>query len=235
MSLQSIAESIRNLNDKKEKAIQYENEFVESNNKFHRQFEGNLDRYIISGILCIAVLIFDFWVSERSLHYLAYYLGIKVQFIAILFTLIDAGLAILANGSFGANSWNLEISKKRWRAVLIILGIIKLVLFVMMVVFDDPSNQFTLSSILEKNIITQALFITVVYSVLTYAGFGLWFLIGLVYFGTWKFLLSDPSKIELDLRKHWDHFKKFCLDNKLDPKQESEEFGIVQIVKQYWN
>ena len=134
MDLQVIADNIFSLKDKLDNAKLYQNKYDDGYKDFAEVFSEKKGGYLVQGIICLAVLIFDFWVSEKSLLYLSQILIIKVEFIAILFSLLDGGIAILASG--GLSGTNLVLRKRlqrTWRPVLIVLAIAKIILFTILI------------------------------------------------------------------------------------------------------
>ncbi|MGB9771123.1 MAG: hypothetical protein ACPLX7_03995 [Candidatus Kapaibacteriota bacterium] len=174
-------------------------------------------RFIVGGILCLLVLIFDFWVSHRSLEYLSDIIRVPKEFLALLFSILDGFLAIYASGGLaGFDSSKKEFHKKSGVPILILLGLVKIALFVILVInkyteIDPNTSQevFTLSTADTIKIIgPQVIFVTIVYSILGTNGFGLWYIFGLAYFGFYKLLLLNPDSLKFQLRKKFNNLKE---------------------------
>jgi len=237
MDLQVIAENILSIKNKLESAKHYLDEYKKKYDEFVEVFQENKGAYLVQGIICIAVLIFDFWVSEKSLLYLAQILRIKVEFIAILFSLLDGGIAILASGGLAGTNLNIRKNMQRtWRPVLVVLAVVKIILFSILIytsyymVDVDGRVIFQLGTWdMIKILVPQIFFVAVVYFVLGKAGFGLWYVVGRMYFGLWKFLLSDPDQLEAKLKEQCNDFKATVENFKLDVFQIAKKYNIENL------
>lgn len=239
MDLQVIVDNIFSLKNKLDSAKHYLNEFNKKFNDFVEVFQDNKGGYLVQGIICIAVLIFDFWVSEKSLLYLAQILRIKVEFIAILFSLLDGGIAILASGGLaGTNLIVRRKLQKTWRPVLIALAIVKIILFSILIYtsyyFLDVDGKVIFQWgpwDMMKILVPQIFFVAVIYFVLGRAGFGLWYVVGTIYFGLWKFLLSDPIQEEAKLKEQCNDFKSTAENFGLNVLETAQQFNIKEFFK----
>ena len=245
MELQEIVESINNLNQKLDESKHYLSEFKKKFNSFIEVFPSNKGTYLVLGIICLAVLIFDFFISEKSLLYLSDIIKIRVFFLALIFTILDGGIAILASGGLaGANLVKANSMKKIWRPILILLAIIKLILFGVLVYNSYYGGDIYGNEIIPlgswemvKIIIPQVFFVAITYFVLGKAGFGLYYIVGIAYFGVLKFLLSNPMMFENKLYDKCMEFKQSVgsYNNQPDAviiEEEIKNFGIQEI---YWN
>lgn len=232
--LNEIADNIKSLENKLTDANRYDAEYIRKFNDFEDSFQEKKGMYLIYGVICLAVLVFDFWISEKSMEYLSIILGISVALIALIFTFIDGGLAILASGGLaGNNSVKVKKWQKQWTPILIIMAVIKIALFIGLLFThynSETSSQMGLSENL-KIILPQILFVIIVYSVLGKAGFGLWYVVGLAYFALRKFLLPNSISIENKLKEEISDFHKTCERYKIDAKQTAREFQIDGISK----
>lgn len=239
MDLQVIVDNIFSLKNKLESAKHYLNKFNKKYNDFVEVFQENKGGYLVQGIICLAVLIFDFWVSEKSLLYIAQILRIKVEFIAILFSFLDGGIAILASGGLaGTNLILRKKMQKTWRPVLIVLAVVKIILFSILIytsyymVDGDGRVIFQLGTWdMPKILVPQIFFVAVIYFVLGKAGFGLWYVVGTMYFGLWKFLLSNPIQEEAKLKEQCNDFKSTAENFGLDVLQTAKQFNIEDLFK----
>lgn len=241
MDLQIIADKITSIKSNLDSARHYLTEFNKKYNDFFEVFQEHKGTYLVQGIICLAVLLFDFWVSEKSLWYLFQIIRVKVEYLAILFSLIDGGIAILAIGGLaGTNLILRKKMQKTWRPVLIILAIIKVILFFILIynyyihVDENGKVLFELGSLgMIKTILPQVFFIAIIYFVLGKAGFGLWYVIGTFYFGTWKFLLASPIQEETKLNEQINDFKTTSENFGLDVIQTAKQFNVNTFFDNY--
>ena len=239
MELQVIADNIFTLKSKLERVKSHLEEYKEKYNSFVEVFEENRSGYIIQGIICIAVLVFDFWVSEKSLLYLAQILRIKVEFIAIVFSFLDGGIAILASGGLsGTNLVSRKKLQKTWRPILFILAFVKIILFALLIytsyymVDIDGKVIFQLETWdMLKILVPQVFFVALIYFVLGKAGFGLWYISGVVYFSVWKFLLSNPDQEEAKLKEQCNDFKGISESFGLNVFETAKHYNIDNLFK----
>lgn len=224
-----LKDKVANIRKLYEKLILAEKHFENFTNKKQEFLELFLHekpgRYVVGGILCILVLIFDFWVSHRSLEYLSDIIRVPKEFLALLFSILDGFLAIYASGGFaGFDSHKKDIHRKSGVPVLFLLGIVKIILFVILVVnkyteIDPNTSQeiFTLSTSDTIKIIgPQVFFVIIVYSILATNGFGLWYILGLGYYGIYRFLLQNPETLRFKLRNLFNNLKELLSNSGKD-------------------
>jgi len=201
--LEPLANKISKIRSYIPRATEAVQKLKEDKLKFFGAFQGQLGKYAVEGVICFLVLLFDFWVSSKSLHFLAQLVRIHVGFIAFIFSILDGGVAILASGGFAINVIDQIKFKKMWRPILWGLAVIKIVLFTFLVVNSsiiiDPITNQTVYGIGSKEVITnilpQAGFIILVYAVLHFAGFGLWYVVGNIIYACREFLISKPEHL----------------------------------------
>jgi hypothetical protein len=220
--LADIGFDIRKTYEKLKSAREANEKYLKKKEEFFEIFtEEKKGRYIVGGLLCILVLIFDYWVSHNTLEYLAEIIRIPREALALLFSLVDALLAIFASGGLaGANSRRKAIHRKAGLPILILLGAVKILLFIFLVINRyteiDPITQqeiYILSFFDTLKIIgPQVLFVAIVYSILGLMGFGLWYILGIILYWVYKELLSKPLDYELKLQKLFHYFKENAKD-----------------------
>jgi len=240
MDLSKISTECKNLNLKLENSQKYNNEILKKEEDFDNIFTESKNINLIKGLLCLAVLTFDFMVSLKSFLYLSDLLRIKVGFLALLFSLLDGGVAILASGGLaGANPHRKKRMQNTWRPFLVLLALIKLVLFTLYVyntniieVEGEVLFQLTTSEML-KLLIPQTIFVIIIYLMLGIAGLGLWYIVGKIYYAILKLLQNDPKQIEKKLRDKLDEFKTTAEEYKIDFLEAIKEYGIESIYNKY--
>jgi hypothetical protein len=175
-------------------------------------------------------------VSVRTMLYLSDILRIKVEFIAIIFSILDGFIAILASGGFARIQHQKEKMQRRYRPILVLLAIVKITLFLVYLYNSnltvENGEMISQLSTLEflRILIPQVLFIVVIYLVLGIAGFGLWFIVGRVWYGVYKFLLTNPGDIEINLKKKCRYFVSVAEEYKLDYIEYAKKFNIYELL-----
>lgn len=232
MDIDGLASNIKKLSIKIKEANHSNSKFSEKYQSFHKVFDENIGWYLIQGLLCIIVLLFDFWISENSMQYLSKLIRIKVQFIALVFTLVDGGIAILASGGLaGDNNLSRRNMRKTWQPILIVLGIVKIILFVFLI-YSKYEDQLGMFQTIEV-ILPQVLFVIIIYFVLSKAGFGLWYILGKLYYGFWSLLLLDQNKLANEQNENCIDFQTLAHNQNIDPLTKARELGIIEIYNEY--
>jgi hypothetical protein len=238
--LENIKSDILKLENNLINSEKHQKKYEDKLSDFNKLFEENKGFYIVQGLICIAVLIFDFFVSTNTLQYLAQILKISVEFLAVIFSLLDGGIAILASGGLaGTNTVIQKKMRRTWRPVLFLLGFVKIVLFGVLIyntyyIVVADQVMFELSSFdLLRIVVTQIIFILIIYAVLTKAGFGLWYLCGGFYYSIWKFLLSEPDYLKAKLKEELIDFRTTCENYKLDFRDTLKKFDLEATFDKY--
>ena len=222
MELQDIANDIESLKRRYDRVKQSNEKHSNKYLDFQKIFSENKSIYIIQGIICIAALVFDFWVTSTSIEYLTNVINVNSVYLAVLFSIIDAGVAILASGKLsGDDPLKVKKYKRLFRPVLVILGIVKAILFVSLIISQEESTYTGIVSIFANSAILQAViiqfvFIATVYFILGIASIGLWFIFGRLYFQFWKFLLASPYIYENKIIKKQNDLKAAAQYHKID-------------------
>lgn len=213
--LQPLAERKRKLYTRALIAEKKKNDFDNKRLDFNEKFIEKKELYLVQGIICLCVLIFDFWVSEKSLGYLSILISVRVQYLAFIFCLVDGGLSILSSGGLAGNDiTKAKFMKRLWKPILITLGVVKLALFIIFVYeqytsYDIVTGEkyFNLDTIdFLKLIIPQFFFLVIIYGVLSFAGFGLLYVIGNSVLFIWGLMLDSPEKIRAKLYEAYNDF-----------------------------
>ena len=236
MELQQMAEEISNKRHKLQDAKFHMSRFQVKFDDFMEVFHEKKANYLIQGLLCLAALLFDFLVSEKSLGYLAQIIRMPVGLIALLFSILDAGLAILASGGLaGSNFVKKKKHVRMWRPILFVLAAIKIALFIMLIwtsynIVDANGKLIQSLTTMDyvRIILPQVLFIAAIYVVLAKAGFGLYYLVGNSYFAIKKFLITDVNKLESEIKNNCTEFKSLCDFYKLNTEELLKEYKIIE-------
>lgn len=239
MELQEIADSVHTLESKLKDALKFTAKFETSYNDFMDVFHEKKGWYLIQGFICLAVLVFDYLVSGKTFLYLAQELNIPVELIALIFSFIDGGIAILASGGLAGKDWTkAKNMKKLWRPVLAILAFLKILLYIYLLYKTQNTVDPITGTILQFEIIEmipillpQVMFFIIIYLVLGLAGFGLWYIVGQFYFGLLRFLSSNPNVYENGIIEKVNDFKTKCEYYELKVK---EVYTIFNLNEKYF-
>ncbi len=202
--IEQIKLEIRSLSDRRRRALQalnnWFNKFDVFRSSFRRDHPG---LYIAGGIICISVLVFDFWVSRQSLEYLAILVRVPKEFLALLVSLLDGFLAILASGLFAGHD---RVKRRKQVAtgtiILLLLSLTKLILFVLLI-FDYNASIELFDEGFNSVVLPQVIFVALIFLILKFFGSGLWYLIGHLYFRIYRALLDDIDAIDGEICEHF--------------------------------
>lgn len=217
-NLSLIAQEMRELYAKYSFATESKRKYLEKKQNFEDFFTDKLGLYVVFGIISIAVLFFDFWVTRQAIEYLAELVYISKDLLAFLIMIIDAGLAIIASGGLAGSDYHKQQKmKKIARPILYLLGLVKIILYVILVynsylvLSPDGTKIFTLTTWEFIRVVApQVIFLLIIYSVLSFAGIGLFYLCGLLYYGLYLSLLNNPETYEKKIKAGFDKFSYFC-------------------------
>ncbi len=155
-------------------------------------------QYWIMGLGCLAVLIFDIFVSRITVAWLANMLNSPPIVLAIAYALLDAVAAALASGKTKPDPVESRHIQKNWQKILWSLAAIKITLFVIYVLIVHRDEQIPwVFQLLE--ILFQAAMVGVIYFVLHHAGAGVLYIAQK--FGLWiqKVLAGSPDRAQWKL------------------------------------
>ncbi len=231
--LREISDKILQKNEKLLKARKAREKYEKKKSEFNEFFSEKKATYLIYGIACSIVLVFDFFVSHQTLQYLAKIIRVPPSSLALIFTLFDATMAILASGGLSTNTYKRELQRKIFRPILTSLGLLKLILFGFYVydsylIVDAFGNRVFPLSTWEfvRVLLPQIIFIFIVYSVLTFAGLGLFYIFGGLILIVAGFLLDNPDEIEKKIRELFNHFRTIS-NNSFESNLQS--YGLKRI------
>jgi hypothetical protein len=181
----------------------------------------------VFGVLCFAALIFDYFVNSRTLLWLPNALGTSrktVYLFALIFSILDGGIAILASGTFARDIIAKIAMQKLWRKVLWSMAGLKIILFVIFI--------FITHHIVELSIIwvlLQVCFIVLIYVILHLAGEGIYY--SLKSFGFWF-----QKDIWFDLNgKKKEYVRNIMKLKKLIIKYKNDKNAVFSYYKIYEN
>ncbi len=190
------------------------------NEKKVQFFKDVKKEQIYFAIVCILALLFDFLLSMKTMRPLRKYLLVPTPIIALIFNVMDAVFAILASGILIKDFKDL-ISIRRnkviWLSLLWALCIVKITLFFQSSWFHPQSNHI--------GIVLIIIFTLLVYSVLHFAGSGLYYLSNVVKFWFLEIWNDNPTTIKNKIQN---------LEHDLKQKVQHLNFNFEQ-VKNYFN
>ncbi len=154
---------------------------------FLSHFTGNMTIYFAFGVIAFVAILFDYILSTMTMRGLPLPLPVVIR--ALIFSIIDCGVAIIASGVFVKDPIKRVLMMQRFRIVLWFLCIVKiaLFLFVQFKVANKPSIPAT---------VFMGALVFLVYLILDFAGSGLGLIFGKAYHGIVKFI--NPGKNTLD-------------------------------------
>jgi hypothetical protein len=177
-------------------------------------------KYLLYGFLCILALFFDFWVSKITMKPLAKIPSIKPEVLTLIFNLMDAIIAILASGLLTTGALALAKAKSRWRIILWSLCLIKIVLFIATTTIKLNGKISRLPMLL------MVALVILVYTILDFAGGGLYYIVGIIKFWIKEAFIEEPAKLKNKLKAAWIEFDKKCTDYNIDSNNAINYHGI---------
>ncbi len=171
--------------------------------------------YVLMGLGCSAALIFDFFVSRTTVSWLATLIGIPAAFLALAYTLLDAGFAALASGRTGKNPLEKRLFQKRWQKVLWSLAAIKIALFAAFIFFVRQQTSASLISQLFE-LLFQTAMVGIIYYVLHHAGAGILYVIWKGILAIRKLAIGTPQRCKAKIQKLCFKFLEEVQQMKLD-------------------
>ncbi len=228
--IKHIEVEIRSLSERRRRALQALNNWQIKYNVFASLFRrDHPGLYIAGGIICISILVFDFWVSKQSLEYLAILIRVPKEFLAVLFSLVDGFLAILASGLFAGHD---RVKRQRQvvigTTILLLLALTKLVLFVVLIFDYNPYIEL-FDERFNSVVLPQVFFIALVFLILKFFGSGLWYLVGHFYFRLYRLLLDDIEKINEEICEHFVSIESILKENGTELEKYIVDNGLQTI------
>lgn len=188
--------------------------------KFMNFFDGKAHQtFLVMGVIAIVAVIFDFVLSTTTMRPLPPKV-IPSEFKALIFSVIDFGVAILASGVFAIGAVAAALMKKRFRMILWMLCIIKVALFAF--------TQFKVGGKVDpKATIFMIALVVLVYVILDVCGGGLAFVFGKIKYWIQKQLIIPPAKIKYILNNEWNDLGKDAVKFNFLKKDVLNHFGLV--------
>jgi hypothetical protein len=184
--------------------------FETEKNNFLSIFVVDERKYLLYGLLCILALFFDFWVSKVTMKPLSKIPNIKPEVLALIFNFIDALIAILASGLLATGALAIVKAKSRWRIMLWSLCTIKIILFIATTTIKLNGKISWLPMLL------MVALVILVYTILDFAGGGLYYVLGSIKFWIKEAFIKKHSELKKELNEAWINFENKCY-----------EYGIV--------
>lgn len=178
-----------------------EKEFLASAPKPHGKF-------FLYGLLCAAAIIFDYVITFKTTALFDEFL--PPSLLAFILSFIDLSVATLQAGTFSKTTAGKTIAKKQWRPILWGLGLIKILLFIILVYFIQP-DEFELSTNWLLTII-ELLLLVLVYVIFDFAGEGIYYIFNKFKFLFLKNIWYDDKEPDKVARKIKEAFYKFDLE-----------------------
>lgn len=195
-----IAEKINKFNQKKVKGDKIFQEIGNKENVFLASVPNPHGKFILYGLLCLAAIFFDFVITNKTMVSFEEFLPPAI--LAIILSFIDLSVATLQAGTFSKTTAGKTIARKQWRPVLWGLGLIKILLFIILVYFIYP-DEFESSTNWLLTII-ELLLLILVYIILDFAGEGIYFIFNKMKFTFLKKVWYEdlePSKVDSRTKK----------------------------------
>ncbi len=204
----AIPEKLKNFNDVKSKAL--------------FPFDGAGSKYVIFGILSLLALVFDFWVSNKTMLPLARITKLRPEFVAILFNLIDAFIAIYASGLLANGIIQTKIHKRNGGILLWSLFALKMTLFFVFtrVISSSSGSQSPIGTIVIVGIAV------LVYTILHIMGGGLLYIFYNIYFSIKEKFIGNSNKVKIKNNKYWKKLERDSDECKIQFNDVLEYFGL---------
>ena len=224
--LKPFADKIIKLQQKIPKLKKIREDILERQESFSKHVSKDVQTYIIFGMLCVLAIIFDHFVSTNTMSPIAKSIHIPVAILALLFSLIDLGVASLASGIRTKRFLEIEKMKRIWRPILWFLFVIKISLFVIFAYQSTPI----------KGILIMSALAFLVYLILDFAGKGIYYLTGKIkYWFLLEIWNEKPEDIENKIANNCRNLKNKAVvanDGLNDPEKLKEtllKLGVEQI------
>lgn len=225
--VKSTADKIRKKQASLPEAERKLEEFNKNKQEFLKFFEPPFTKYIPIGGIAILAVIFDFILSNQTLQPLtqAEHIQNFTRLIALMFNLIDVGLAILASGILAHDLIGKVKAKKVWQPILWAFCAVKITLFV---IFSTLKNSN--GSISYTGMAIIVVLVILVYLILDFGGAGLAYFIGQAKFAIQKnIFMEEPVKIQRDLQELCHNLTTECSKYKFSISDVREHFRITNI------
>jgi|GEM_PF-1299812 len=180
--------------------------------EFRREPRPHTERFLIAaGIISLVMLVIDWWVSRNTLEAFAVQFGFVPWVLAVLVSLIDGILAVVASGYMAGGELSSRRQKKWATFGMVVMGALKL-LALFAYLRDEYGERIGVMEI-PLGVWVQALIITSVYVVLKLFGAGLWY----IFAYSWRWLSvwwhGDEHQIRTEYQQTLDELKKTFVGN----------------------
>lgn len=224
-----LAADIRRVSVKIEKAEAWHEKYSSSKLRFDSHFGESAGKYAVLGLLCVAAMIFDFMVNSRTMAAFGKLLHTNTSVLASILTVLDGFLAIQASGLLDRRSEVLkERGRKLWLVVLWIVAAVKIVLFI---TFWLKFAHVTVGAQeLPKNILNalpNVIFTVVIYAIFHFAGAGLWYIYGNVWYAALRMFGYDILKLRSERSKYESELKSYCRVAGIEMNEVNKQYSIV--------
>ena len=220
-TLVPFAKKISKLNALTQKIKNSEDMFHERRKVFFSRdnFPGKNYKYLILGIIGLAVLIFDISIGLDTLHPLARFLGFPVAFFSVIFAIIDTGVSIGASGNLASSPEGRIQARKLYMWILKLLAAIKLGLFIGFMIGSNDIEPIS--------IIMNSLFIIIIYTLFHFTGAGLMYILALIWFNIHAALMVDTITYKSKIDNAKNQFIHRCKQINQDPDDAFKQFNII--------
>jgi hypothetical protein len=199
---------------------------------FNEYFEAHGGRYVVFGLICLTVMVFDFIVNGRTMIWLSRMLHTQSWIIASILTLVDVFLAVQASGIFDVKDpVIMRRSKRKWQIILWSIAAIKMIAYVVFIVSRTTIISQSTGEVMETGFgkiimmaLPQLIFIVVIYSLLHICGSGIWYFIGRAWYGLRLSMIGEEQKVKTHLSKLQSELQEHCVKNGLDYEEIRKQY-----------
>ena len=223
-----LVEDIRKTTLKIDKAETWQGKFNQAKAQFDHHFGESSGKYAVLGLLCVAAMVFDFMVNSRTMASFGKLLATKTAVLATMLTILDGFLAIQASGLLDRRSEILKgRSSKLWLWVLWTIAGVKIILFLLF--YQMQATLWVNGQIMPK-VMLPALpivaFTLVIYAIFHFAGAGLWYVYGNIWYTARRLFGPDLLKLRSDLRKYESELKSHCQNTGVSLEEVERQYSI---------
>lgn len=226
-----LAADIRRVSVKIEKAQAWHEKYSSSKLRFDSHFGESAGKFAAFGLLCIAAMVFDFYVNSRTMGVFARLLHTSTATLAVILTLVDGFLAIQASGLLERRSDVLkDRSMKTWVFVLWAVAFVKILIFVTFIfkytTLTVDGAQTAMMDALIIIVLPQAIFTLIIYSILHFAGAGLWYYYGNIWFSIRRLFEPNLRQLKAQYHEYVAQLKAHCSKVGVDPVEVERQYHI---------
>ena len=224
-----LAADIRRVSMKIEKAQAWHDRYNKGKGTFDSYFGDSVGKYAAFGLLCIAAMVFDYYVNSRTMAVLGRLLHTSTSLLAFILTVVDGFLAIQASGLLERRSDVLkERSMKMWTLVLWMVGTVKIILFATFVFkYSTVMINSTVVNALLIIVLPQTIFTLIIYAILHFAGAGLWYYYGSVWYAIRRIFTPDLVRYKAEHDEYVAQLKAHCQKVDIDINEVERQYRIA--------